>query len=133
MKVKKILISIISVGSLLTLPVQHLYAQESLIDPNVKLFPDQGDTAAENLLNRKCVPEYPRPALRNEMTGISVAQMTVTEKGELKKAKIVSSSGFRILDNALMDALKYCWFKPGMVNGKPVQDTMIQQYIWRLD
>jgi len=78
-------------------------------------------------------PAYPKSSLRNEEQGVVVYRFVVGPNGRLLKPLVLRSSGFRDLDRAGLSALSQCFFRPGSVNGQPVQFPMDIQYVWRLD
>jgi len=59
-------------------------------------------------------------------------QFTVGVNGKLVGSAIVKSSGFRDLDQAALNALIRCRFKPAYRDGKPVQAAFLMEYRWEL-
>jgi protein TonB len=53
--------------------------------------------------------------------------------GRVLNASVTKSSGFRDLDKAAIAALSKCVFKPGTLDGKPVESSTAVQYVWKLD
>lgn len=82
-----------------------------------------------------CKPEYPRVALRNELTGISTLAVTIAKSGKVAQVKVIRSSGHEVLDNAVKDKLLSgaCTQTPGTINGVAQATTTRVQYLWRLD
>ncbi len=69
-------------------------------------------------------PVYPQIARENGWEGLVVAQVTVTPKGNIEDAVIENSSGYAVLDNAVITALKYWRFNPAQLEGRPVKSTV---------
>jgi TonB family protein len=61
-----------------------------------------------------------------------VIRFHVTADGHAIGAEVVRSSGSRDLDQAAIDALLICKFRPALENGKPVEGYADIQYIWDL-
>lgn len=59
-------------------------------------------------------------------------QFTVGTNGKLVGSAVVKSSGFRELDQAALQALIHCRFKPAYRDGKPVQAAFYIEYRWQL-
>jgi protein TonB len=78
-------------------------------------------------------PAYPKSSLRNEEQGAVTYRFTIGPNGRLLKQQVIRSSGFRDLDRAGQNALSQCTFRPGSINGQPVQFPMDMQYVWRID
>jgi periplasmic protein TonB len=78
-------------------------------------------------------PEYPAASARAEETGTVTLRFLIDVDGHAIKADILRSSGHKRLDEAARGALSLCKFKPGTIDGKPVQMTGDLQYVWRLD
>jgi TonB family protein len=82
---------------------------------------------------RKCRPVWPQESLRNEDQGTVVVALLIDVDGHAIATKIAKSSGHKLLDIATRDALVKCVYKPGTVNGKPVQDWMQMTFVWSLE
>lgn len=83
-------------------------------------------------------PEYPPAAARAEATGITKIRFTVDAQGKVSSAEKLQGSGssreHRLLDNAAIEALSKCRFKPGTdEQGRPVGGTTVVDYVWKLD
>jgi periplasmic protein TonB len=78
-------------------------------------------------------PEYPKASRRNEETGIVTIHFVVTNRGEISSSGVYRSSGFRDLDRAALNSLNTCKFKPGSIDGEPVQMKTSLQYVWTLE
>ena len=63
---------------------------------------------------------YPAQAQENSLSGVAKVMLYIDNEGLVKKADLVKSSGYQVLDSA---ALNYCWeliFNPAMGNGRPI-------------
>lgn len=91
--------------------------------------------ASINFEQAGCKPEYPRASLRNEETGTVQLAVTTGADGSVTDVKVVKSSGFRGLDNAVKAQLLSgsCKNKPGTVDGKPQATTTPVAYVWKLE
>ena len=62
---------------------------------------------------------YPEKAKKERVTGTVVARLAIAPDGRVKSARIIKS--IPLLDQATLDAVKQWTFKPGTVDGKPVE------------
>jgi D-alanyl-D-alanine endopeptidase (penicillin-binding protein 7) len=82
---------------------------------------------------RTCAkPVWPKESLRLEQTGKVTMAFLIGADGKVKDSNIEKSSGFKPLDEAAQAGIAKCLFKPGTVDGKPVEAWMKMQYIWTL-
>lgn len=83
----------------------------------------------------ECKPAYPRASLRNLEEGTTHISFQVAENGAISDVKIVASSGFRGLDEALRTQLQLgqCKAQPAMQEGIAVASNTNFQYVWKLD
>lgn len=88
-----------------------------------------------NFSKAECRPAYPIAALREEQTGTVRLSVLVEIDGTISEVKILSSSGFPLLDNAVRDRMlaKICKGEPGAVDGQPQKATIKVQYVWKLN
>ena len=73
--------------------------------------------------------EWPKEALRKEMTGTVTVAFTVTDTGTAD-VKVVRSSGWKLLDDTTARALRYCTREPG---APAVEGEQRLTYAWALD
>ena len=66
-------------------------------------------------------PDYPEEARTGEMEGTVIIEVLVGNDGYVKRAKIVESSGYDILDKAAKEAARDCEFTPGEHEGELVR------------
>ncbi|QYF93861.1 TonB family protein [Massilia sp. PAMC28688] len=77
-------------------------------------------------------PEYPADSRRNGEQGIVNASFLIGPDGHVIDRKIVRSSGFVNLDNAVLDALGKCSFKRAGKDVTPEPQWQPVQYVWVL-
>jgi len=76
-------------------------------------FPYQALTTAG------CVtPQWPREALRYEIEGSTTLQFQLALDGTVQQARVQQGSGWTILDQAAMQGLARCRFKPGLAEAR---------------
>jgi D-alanyl-D-alanine endopeptidase (penicillin-binding protein 7) len=78
-------------------------------------------------------PQYPKDDIAARHTGTVSMGFLVTAEGTVADSKIVKSSGYRGLDEAAINSLNKCSFKPATLAGKPVQEWTHVMYVWTLD
>ncbi len=78
-------------------------------------------------------PVWPKEALRKEQTGIVTLSFLIAADGSVADTKVTRSSGFPLLDEAAVNGLRLCRFKPGAIDGKPVSAWQKMQYVWELE
>lgn len=94
--------------------------------------PDSVGEHAAILDVNQCRPVYPRAAMQRGEHGVVKMQFTIGANGKLVGSAIVKSSGFRDLDQAALNALIHCRFKPAYRNERPVQSAFVMEYRWDL-
>jgi protein TonB len=62
-------------------------------------------------------PQYPAAALRRHITGSGVFEGKISKSGEVESVAVVKSTGYSILDDAVISAMRNWRFRPtaGMV------------------
>lgn len=65
-------------------------------------------------------PNYPMIARRNGYEGVVLLRVWVLESGNVGKIEIEKSSGYEMLDNSALKAVKEWVFTPGKRNGAPI-------------
>ncbi len=78
-------------------------------------------------------PEYPPAARRANETGTVLLNFLIDVNGKVIDSKVERSSGSRRLDDAALEALGLCTFKPALADGKPTRAWARIEYVWRLD
>lgn len=117
-------------------PSEEKAALEELEESEVKTsnevdFPEdsQGDAVANMQITREAVPlykvnpppKYPRVAKRRGYQGTVVLSVFVSEDGRVENLWVYTSSGYRLLDNAAIKAVKKWTFEPGIRGNKKVE------------
>jgi bla regulator protein BlaR1 len=75
-------------------------------------------------------PIWPQDSHKAGHTGTVTLGFLVGADGKVKDSTVKMSSGHAPLDEAAREGITKCSFKPGTVNGKPVEAWMQMQYIW---
>jgi TonB family protein len=78
-------------------------------------------------------PKYPRQSLRLGEAGISGLGFLIRTDGTVARSVVFSSSGSPDLDQAALEALSKCIFKPATVDGTAVERWAPVLYKWTLD
>lgn len=94
--------------------------------PNEK---SHGDNVSNMRVRREVVPlyrqnpppEYPLAARRRGYQGTVVLNVLVNAEGRVENLWVADSSGYRLLDNAAVRAVKNWFFIPGKIGGKTVK------------
>jgi TonB family protein len=81
----------------------------------------------------ECRPKYPPESLKADEQGATVLRMYVTAAGELRGVSLVTSSGSPRLDQAAIDGLGRCRFRPATRAGQPVDASFTLRYAWRIE
>lgn len=85
--------------------------------------------------NQSCAaPQYPEDAEDMGQTGTSVVQFLIGADGSVEQSRVASSSGHDELDQAALQALGQCKFKPAIgANGQPQEAWTSIRYVWTLN
>jgi protein TonB len=85
--------------------------------------------------NQSCAaPQYPEAAEDMGQTGTSVVQFLIGTDGSVMQSRVASSSGHASLDEAAVQALGQCRFKPAIgADGKPQESWTSISYVWTLN
>jgi protein TonB len=103
-----------------TAPVQAVVAGTSVqMDPRhpLKIGPDY----------------YPASAIRRGQEGRCIVRVTVAADGKVIDSSLQSSSGFALLDDACLSAVRGQRMVPATQNGKTIQSTAAVPIVWRLN
>jgi len=80
-----------------------------------------------------CVtPRWPVEARRYEIEGISLLRFRIGKDGSVQDARVVSSSGWALLDEAAIASLLKCRFKPELDEANEAATFPIQ-FVWTMD
>jgi periplasmic protein TonB len=85
--------------------------------------------------NQSCAaPQYPEDAEDMGQTGTSVVQFLIGTSGAVEQSRVASSSGHDELDQAALQALGQCKFKPAIgADGQPQEAWTSIRYVWTLN
>jgi len=96
--------------------------------------------ATENVVNpitdveHSCgQPIYPAESRRLNETGSVVLKFLIDVKGLVKESGVETTSGYARLDQAALEALSKCKFKPGASDGLPKRMWSKIKYTWKLN
>ncbi|MGH7891797.1 MAG: energy transducer TonB [Thermodesulfobacteriota bacterium] len=70
-------------------------------------------------------PNYPKIAKRHGYEGLVVLNVFVLESGNVGKIEIRQSSGYGVLDNSALDAVRKWVFIPGKKNGRAMSSWVV--------
>ncbi|MFZ6712402.1 M56 family metallopeptidase [Undibacterium sp. TC9W] len=82
----------------------------------------------------KCRPMYPKESMEKKESGTVYMSVLVGADGDILNTKVDRSSGYRMLDSAVVAALRSCKEKaiPGKINGEYAQIWTKVQFVWKL-
>jgi protein TonB len=83
--------------------------------------PYPGDTGAPGIESR-VAPVYPKNASHRDLRGDVVIRVLVLSSGNIGKAEVAKSSGYSILDESALRAVRKWKFKPRIKEGRPVDE-----------
>lgn len=78
-------------------------------------------------------PKYPADSMWRDEEGLNLVGILVGADGTLSRSSILLSSGYKALDRELLSALSKCRYKPGTVDGKPVEMWFVLDWLWKLE
>ncbi len=78
-------------------------------------------------------PEYPRLARRRGQEGEALLAVTVLTDGAPATVELRTSSGYSLLDEAALEAVRRWRFAPALVAGEPVQGVVHVPVVFRLE
>jgi protein TonB len=80
-----------------------------------------------------CVrPAYPREAIRYELEGITTLRFRLAPDGRVAAVQVAASSGWAMLDEAVVRSLQACRFTPAQA-AQAGAAALPVRYVWRLD
>ena len=80
-----------------------------------------------------CVrPAYPREAIRYELEGITTLRFRLAPDGRVAGVQVAKSSGWAMLDQAVVQSLQACRFTPAQA-AQAGGAALPVQYVWSLD
>jgi TonB family protein len=78
-------------------------------------------------------PVWPIESVKQQQTGTVTFIFLIAVDGQVADAVIKKSSGHLLLDEATLEAVKKCKFRPGIKDGKPMAAWMRMQYVWTFE
>lgn len=102
----------------------------------VVVSPNAGHTPLPGMIAdiRACAPVYPASEVRAAHTGKVMLNFLIGTDGQVKKAEVLASSGFPVLDEAAKASLSRCRFIPAKsVDGALVEKWSPMTYVWSID
>lgn len=110
-------------------PIKPVLPDIAQVDP-----PVQAAASAQLQTQASPAPPYPPEAVRNGLTGTVELEILVGVDGTPQDARIVRSSGHRVLDQAARKVVLTRWrFVPAVRDGQPVQAVGRVPIVFRLD
>ena len=68
-------------------------------------------------------PAYPREAVRRQLEGVVLLELTIGVSGDVSRVEVLESSGQQVLDQAAIDAVASWKGKPAKRWGRPVESV----------
>ena len=81
-------------------------------------------TDARPLASKNSPPRYPEMARRNGWQGVVLVRVTVLPDGRVRSASLFRGSGYAILDQSALDAVRRWHFQPRISSGLAVESTI---------
>lgn len=97
--------------------------------------PQQPDMPYEKMLAGPLLcmmPPWPKEALRYELESAAVVNFRIGLDGKVLAPHIVSSSGWKILDDAAIASVSQCQFKPDLEQAREGQQLPLK-FVWTFD
>jgi D-alanyl-D-alanine endopeptidase (penicillin-binding protein 7) len=112
----------------LALACMTLYTQATAAD---KVSAEQAKAVVDFSTCSK--PLWPQGAIARKETGAVTLKFLVGADGKAKQSQVKKSSGYKDLDEAARAGIEKCTFKPATKAGKPMETSMMMQYVWVLE
>ena len=77
-------------------------------------------------------PRYPDRCRRLGHEGTVVLEVRIEASGEVAEARVFRSAGCPELDEAALDAVRKARFEPARIGGVPVESTVLQPVVFKL-
>jgi len=91
-----------------------------------------GGGVREPVLIYKTLPGYTEEARKNRVEGIVLLEVVVRANGSVDNAKVVRGLGFGLDESALREVVTKWKFKPGTLEGRPVDVQALIEVSFRL-
>lgn len=111
--------------------------QQEKSKPVVKKQPPADSAQTQGVLQEAIVvsgntPNYPTRAILRNQQGRVVVKLTVTTKGKGKNPQIITSSGYSILDNAILDFIQKELFMPAHHGEEKITSEQVFSFRFQL-
>lgn len=100
---------------------------------SVRHHPSLVDHSPMAIFSSCAKPAYPATSLALQHTGTVTLGFEVGTDGKIIDSVVNGSSGHPELDDAAMNAIRQCSFRPGLKSGTPVRSWTQIQYVWTLE
>jgi len=91
-------------------------------------------SAAPREAGKPCAgPVYPREARRLGQKGAVELRFMIDADGAVSQAEVQKSSGYPLLDDAGLAAIRLCKFQPALKDGRVIDSWHAATYTWALD
>lgn len=94
---------------------------------------NQGNSQTKALISKNYAPEYPELAKELRQEGTVVLAAEVLTEGSVGAVKVIHSSGYKLLDDAAVDALKTWQYYPAQEKGQAVISWLEQPIRFQLN
>jgi TonB family protein len=99
---------------------------------NSKQVVDQGNSDQPVAFTHSPPPQYPTLAVQHKWEGVVKLMISIDDKGYVVEVSVVDSSGFDVLDEAAISAVRNWRGLPASRNGKAISTTEILPIRFRL-
>jgi len=107
-------------------------AENSAATPAALAAEERAAVVSDPIALNRIVPVYPRSARRKGHEGVVTVAISVAENGVVAHAEVVSSSGYKELDEAALSAVRSARFVPATSDGVSVRGELRLTFDFRL-
>jgi TonB family protein len=93
----------------------------------------QGGTVKAPLKSYNLKPYYPQTAKEKGWQGTVILEATLDKKGRVGEIRKIQSSGFPLLDEEAIKAVKKWRYQPATQDGKPIEWRVRVKYVFKLE
>jgi TonB family protein len=114
--------------------LDQFYKDHPDLRPAMRPSPAPARTSAAPREVKPCAgPAYPREARRLGQKGAVELKFLIDAEGAVTQAEVQKSSGFPLLDEAGLAAIRLCKFHPALKDGRLIDSWHAVSYKWALD